>query len=60
VQVMDLEDIEDESIREKIMKNLERHNLDWDKLPEKKQEQIVEGSKEVDKKVRRGLGQRLT
>jgi len=57
---MDLEDIEDESIREKIMKNLERHNLDWDKLPEKKQEQIVEGSKEVDKKVRRGLGQRLT
>jgi len=57
---MDLEDIEDKSIREKIKKNLKRHNLDWDKLPEKKQEQIVEGSKEVDKKVRRGLGQRLT
>ena len=56
---MNLEEVDDD-IAEKIEENLDKFGLDWSNIPEKKQKQIVEGSKEVDKKVRRGLGQRLT
>ena len=56
---VDLDDVDDD-IAEKIQKNLDKYGLDWEKLPEKKQRQIVEGSKELDRQVRQRLGQRLS
>lgn len=56
---MKLDDVDDD-IAEKIQENLDKFGLDWDSLPEKKQEQIVEGSKELDTQIRQRLGKRLT
>jgi len=55
---MNLDEVDDD-ISEKIRENLDKFGLDWDKLPEKKQKQIVEGSKELDSRVRQRLGKRL-
>lgn len=55
---MDLEEVDDD-IADKIQENLDKFGLDWNKLPEKKQEQIVQGSKELDSRVRQRLGKRL-
>jgi len=56
---MDLDEVDD-GIAEKIRKNLDKYGIEWEKLSEEKQEKIVEGSKKVDRKVRQGLGQRLS
>lgn len=56
---IDLDEVED-GIAEKIRKNLDKYGIEWEKLSEAKQEKIVEGSKKVDRKVRQGLGQRLS
>lgn len=55
---MDLEEVDDD-ISDKIQENLDKFGLDWNQLPEKKQRQIVEGSKELDSRVRQRLGKRL-